>query len=77
MKCPTCVNEGLRSKVYLQGGTVTCMGWISHYDEDGLHHSHDPNWHSQNYTCSQGHNWISSYLANCPSCDYGGKREVG
>ena len=71
MKCSKCVAEGKTSRVYTGGGSSTCMAWDTYYDEDGKYHSHDPNYHSSNYRCSNGHEWVMTYIAKCSSCDYG------
>ena len=71
MKCPECVQEGRKSKVYPGVTSVTAMSWGRYYDENGLLHSHDPNRHSVNYSCSNGHKWGESKLVKCPSCTYG------
>lgn len=73
MKCPECVNQGQRSKVYDQGGSSTAMGWSPFYDEDGDYHSHNPNTHVNAYRCSNGHTFTTTTKPPCPneSCDYG------
>lgn len=68
MKCPFCVEQGLRSKIYPRGGGfVTLMGTRSFYDEDGNGHDHDPNWRTSSYRCSNLHNWSRSSRGGC--CD--------
>lgn len=73
LKCHECVESGQKSEVYPGSGSVTCLGWQPYYDKDGVYHSHDPNWHSIRYTCSQGHSWGESRRNPCPSedCDWG------
>jgi len=71
VKCPECVKNGLRSKVWPGAGTVTLMGWRTYYDEEGLFHVHDPNKYVMKYSCSNGHKWKESTLKPCINCDYG------
>lgn len=71
MKCPICVEQGRKSRLYGGMGTRTAMGWTAFYDEDGAFHSHDPNWGAYGYQCSNGHSLTLQELRSCPSCDYG------
>lgn len=71
MKCPKCIAEGKTSKVYPGGSSVTLMGWDTYYDEDGKFHSHDPNWVTTAYRCSNDHNWTEKSKRPCLNCDYG------
>lgn len=62
MKCPICVKEGLKSRVYVGGTQATLMYATPYYDEDGNYHSNDPNTRYTDYSCSNGHKWtISEY----------------
>jgi hypothetical protein len=72
MICPDCEPQGLKSRVRCHGGTSTLMFSDSFYDEEG-YHFHDPNGRTSEYSCSNGHQFIMSYLENCPNaeCDYG------
>ena len=70
MKCPFCVEAGLRSTIHTSGyGAVTLMGHHTFYDEDGKYHSHDPNWRSQSYSCSNLHVWYRSTRGGCCAND--------
>lgn len=60
MKCPECEKEGKKSCVYIGGTFVTLMSVFSYYDEDGNHHTHNPNTSTTNYSCSNGHKWSDS-----------------
>jgi hypothetical protein len=60
MKCQKCVANGLRSRVHVGMSTSTLMGWTPYYDEDGEFHNDDPNIHSTDYSCTQGHSWSVS-----------------
>lgn len=74
LKCPQCIEEGTRSKVYTNGSTSTLLGWRGpYYDEDGEHHSHDPNQVTSHYSCDNGHQFAASRRRACPNrkCDYG------
>lgn len=74
MKCPVCVESGLVSNVYPDGWSATTdMAWNVYYDEAGVKHAHDPNWHGQGYACSNKHRWHEGWLAKCKGCDYGGE----
>lgn len=76
MKCPTCVENGQRSKVMIGVGTTTLLGWSSYYDEDGNYHLHDPNTHMMPWSCSNGHSGVEMSHSECPhsECDYGKRR---
>lgn len=54
-KCPVCVREGKKSKVYPGAGSCTLMHCASYYDEDGKYHYDDCNTCTTSYTCSAGH----------------------
>lgn len=74
MKCPECVQDGSTSKVYGHGSTQTLMGWSGPFwGEDGERHSHDPNWITNGYRCSEGHYWAEKFKRRCPQpdCTYG------
>lgn len=71
MKCPVCVEKGLKSNVYVGMSTSTLMYCTPYYDEDGKYHNHDSNTHTTNYSCSHGHTWAESNNGSCPSCDFG------
>lgn len=63
--------EKKRSRVMTHGGTCTLLGYSPYYDEDGMYHIHDPNWRSNRYTCSNGHEWHISRRYKCLNCDFG------
>lgn len=65
MICETCKAQGLKSCVYPGQSTVTLMGWSPYYDEKGELHSHDPNWHTTSYRCSNGHEWTENIRRPC------------
>ena len=58
MTCEQCSDEGKRSKVYPGPSSVTLMHWQPYNDEDGNYVSNDPNTHTTEYDCSNGHRWI-------------------
>jgi len=68
MKCPQCIKEGKRSKVYVGLSVTTTAGTESYYDEDGNFHFHDPNVTTTQYNCSNGHKWEENSRNECPSC---------
>lgn len=60
MKCPECVEQGLKSRMYVGYSTRTLMSAHPFYDEDGNYHHGDPNKTTTNYSCSNGHQWVES-----------------
>ncbi len=70
MKCPECVKQGLTSRVYIESGTTTCLGWSPYYDENGRYHSHDPNMTTTGYRCSNGHVFSQRAGSRCSNCDW-------
>lgn len=75
MKCPVCVEKGLKSSVYPGFGSCTAMYCAPYYDEDGKYHHHDMNTSTFSYSCSRGHTWTISSSGKCPSCDFGSNSE--
>lgn len=70
MKCPECVKEDKRSKVYPGGAFRTAMCIDHHYDENGKEHYHDPNCLTLSFSCSNGHSWAVSTYSKCNNCNY-------
>ena len=54
-KCPTCVEHGTRSRLYVNEGSVTLMATHDYYDENGDYHFHNPNTQAMSISCSLGH----------------------
>ncbi len=75
MICPMCASQGLKSKVRLFGTSTTCMAFNTWYDEEGKYHSHDPNWNSTGFECTNKHGGVIKKKNKCPSCSYGSKSE--
>ena len=65
MKCPQCVKERKKSKVYPGMGTSTLLFCPPFYDEGGKHHDHDRNTTTIEYACSRGHKWVESTSGTC------------
>lgn len=65
MKCPVCVKEGLRSKVYGGIGLSTLVYYEPFYDEDGEYHDHDGNAFTADYSCSYGHEFTVTSYKKC------------
>jgi hypothetical protein len=65
MICKECQESGRVSRVFERGGVVTALAHQAYFDEQGRRHSHDPNVHSQSYSCSNGHNWTTGALVPC------------
>jgi len=60
MKCPKCVEKGLKSCVYVGTTHTTLMYASPYYDEEGNYHYNDPNTRYTEYSCSNGHKWVVS-----------------
>lgn len=74
MKCPTCVEEGEKSRVYCGGSSMTGIGGSQDFwDEEEIHHYHEVNRVSTSYSCSRGHSWVFSTVPSCPApgCEWG------
>ena len=67
MKCPICVANGTKSKVYEGSSFSTLIGSHPFYDEDGVYHDHDPNTHSDYYSCTLGHSFSVKRINKCPA----------
>ncbi len=72
MKCPECVEQGLKSIVNIGFKHTTAMAYHYFFDEDGIYHSHNNNIITYNYTCSNNHNFKNNYKEKCPhdECDF-------
>jgi hypothetical protein len=67
--CPECVAQSLDSQVQRHAGPmVTMMEWAPHIDDAGVEHHHNPNVHTETWTCSQGHEFQCTWYAPCPAC---------
>jgi hypothetical protein len=79
MKCPRCVEDGQRSKVYDNGSTSGGLGWTPHYDEDGNYHRHNPSKVTSGFKCSNGHYFSITRSVPCPrhDCDFGKAEAAG
>lgn len=65
MKCPTCVEQGLRSTVTEGPSLTTAMAYQPFYDEEGRYHVHDMNRQTTEYECSNGHAWSVTGIRPC------------
>lgn len=72
MKCPQCVKEGKKSKVYPGVSMTTAMWCPPFYDEEGNYHHHDSNVTTTEYSCSNGHKWTEKTSGSC-WCGWGKK----
>lgn len=68
MRCRYCVKDGKESNLYLKNSSSTDMAGQTFYGKDGLFHDHDPNWHSEEYQCSNGHKFMRGILTGCKAC---------
>jgi len=69
MRCPKCINEGLKSTV--RSVPITCMTMEikydhSYWDEAGEYHNH--NHYKSDYNCSNGHDFIITDHCNQKDC---------
>lgn len=66
MKCPTCVQTGLKSSVQEEdSGVMTAMYCPSFFDEDGEEHWHNSNTMTMTYRCTQGHTFNETLSYRC------------
>lgn len=65
MKCPRCIEESQKSKVYVGISTSTLLHSPPFYDEEGRFHYHDPNTTTTHYSCSNDHDWQESACNKC------------
>jgi len=63
--CPVCQERGLRSCVYPGTVTQTKKHPFEYYDPDGEYHCHDRNVTKTEYSCSNGHKWITKTSRVC------------
>ncbi len=70
MKCPQCVEQGIKSRVMPGSGEVTLAYYSPFYDEEGTYHNHDANVTTTQYTCSNGHSWVCKSTGSCSNCDW-------
>ncbi len=76
MKCPTCVEEGEKSKIFPLGSSMTLMYCAPFYDEEGVYHHHDGNIITSEYRCSREHHWVEKRNPSCPAGDWPEPKEV-
>ena len=78
MKCPTCVEQGVESRVNIGAMFSTLMKREAYWDVDGTYHNHDPNHHNTRYTCSNGHGFTIRVVTGCPAdgCDFTGSSKI-
>jgi len=60
MKCPFCIEEEKKSKLYIGATLGTLMYCEPYYDEEGTYHSDDINTYTTDYHCSEGHKFTVS-----------------
>jgi len=77
MKCPKCIEQGKKSKVFGGDyGMKTLAYYAPYYDEEGKHHNHDGNTTTSNYTCSNNHSWTEKSSGSCWCGWTGGKTKI-
>lgn len=64
-RCPECVKEGRRSRVWVGNSRATAAYSPPFYDEEGRYHHHDPNSYTTEYECSNGHRWTETIRHKC------------
>ena len=72
MKCPECVEKGLKSMVTIKSMYCTDSYYLPFFDQDGIYHIHDNNDIINDYYCSNNHNFKINYKEKCPhdECDF-------
>ena len=65
VRCPTCVQQLLRSTVHEGTSKSTAVYCPPFYDEEGRRHHHDANRRSRSFRCSNGHSWIDHKPNTC------------
>ena len=66
MRCPTCKENKVKSKVF-RGPTQLTTGLVeTFWDEDEQYHRHDGNVTTEEFTCSEGHTWSRESTGQCP-----------
>jgi hypothetical protein len=62
-KCAQCEHEGKKSNVFFGMKTTTLLGYTpKYYNQDGeLVTNKDPNTHTQEYYCSNGHRFAKKW----------------
>lgn len=66
-ECPACKKANIApEKIYPSPYIFTTdMAWTPYIDAIGFH-SHDPNYHTQDFKCSNGHEWRETWMKPCP-----------
>lgn len=65
MKCPECVDSGLRSIIRRLKASVSDGDLDKFYDEDGDLHRHDKSHLLELWKCSNGHQWETKQFSRC------------
>ena len=65
MVCLECRKLGITSRVYPGIGSQTLVYYPPFYDEQGRYHDHDRNTTITDYTCSNGHAWMTHTSGSC------------
>lgn len=71
MNCKPCLDEGFECKLSNSGFLTTDMAFFEFSDDFGFIHSHDPNWHSGEFSCPRGHLNAVRWIERCEHCHYG------
>jgi hypothetical protein len=66
--CYFCQQDGKTSRLTVGGGSTTLSCTQSYYDENGIYHYHDSNWHTSSYSCSNGHYYQIREIKGCSAC---------
>lgn len=78
MKCPACVEAGMRSRLDVHPLSKTPAPVERFYDEDGRLHVHDHTDYGTVFTCSNEHGYVEGGQSPCPQkdCDWNKRPEV-
>jgi len=66
MKCPKCVELGLKSTLTVGPSMSTAAYSQPFYDEEGRYHKHSSNTTIKKYKCSNGHKFKIKSKPACP-----------
>lgn len=80
LKCPVCIEMGLKSEVRMRGkgawrDAVIAPSDDLFWDENGVYHDHGTGARSSMYHCSQGHRFKIARYRTC-SCGWRGGQDM-
>lgn len=75
IRCPTCVQSGKSSVSFLIECRVQTDEPVVYFDSNGRQHFHDSNITTNQYRCSEDHEWEESRQSHC-WCGFPNQRSV-